>query len=132
MARNLKVISVPGPAMCSRPCGRDPSGNRGGTRFNLISFAPCDGGMMRGRLCGSEKNANTLGTGTGIHCSMCRRLLMALGDAPNILRDRVVAKCIAAVTTGWQKAGPPSFSGAFNRLDCRFCADNFGFLPELP
>src|SRR6516164_10385951 len=77
MTRNLKVISVPAPAMRSTPRRGAPSGRRGGTRFSLMIFAPCEGGMMRGRLCGSAKNANTLGKETGIQCSAYRRWLMA-------------------------------------------------------
>src|SRR5215469_16024004 len=77
MTRNLNVISVPVPAMHSTPRRAAPSGSRGGTRLSLMIFAPCDGGMIRGRLCGSAKNAKTLGKGTGTQCSACRRWLMA-------------------------------------------------------
>src|SRR5664279_4213266 len=143
MARNLKVISVPAPAMCSRPCGRAPSGNRGGTRLNLMSFAPCDGGMMRGRLCGSEKNAKTLGTGTGIHCSMCKRWLMALGDRgrcatqrlyryaqwfPNFRGCGLRPQRLLARSIRFYSA---CLAGRIIRLDCRVNTDNLGFLPEL-
>ena len=37
MALNLNVISVPGPAMCSRPGRRAPSGNLGGVRDLEVS-----------------------------------------------------------------------------------------------
>ena len=67
--KTRKVVTMVEPT----PAANAPAGSDvGATRLSPRIFVPLAAGMMRGRLSGFEKKANTRSTGNGTHCSNWR------------------------------------------------------------